>query len=99
MTSGYCMKCRSTRQMDSVKEVTTKNNRKADKGVCTKCGTVMFKLKSNGASKKSKSHSHSKSKHKSHSKSKSKKGGKRSKKSKKSSKKSSKRSSKRKTKA
>jgi len=41
---GYCMKCKAKREMKDVKETTMKNGRKASKGVCTKCGTKMFKI-------------------------------------------------------
>jgi hypothetical protein len=41
---GWCVKCKAKRQMDSAKEVTMKNGRKAMKGTCAKCGTGMYKI-------------------------------------------------------
>jgi len=40
------MKCKAKRQMNDVEDVTMKNGRPAAKGVCEKCGTKMFKIKS-----------------------------------------------------
>ena len=45
MVEGYCMKCKAKREMKDVVEVKMKNGRPAYKGVCTKCGTKMFKIK------------------------------------------------------
>ena len=44
MAEGYCVKCKSKREMAKSKEVTMKNGRKALKGECTKCGTGMYKI-------------------------------------------------------
>lgn len=46
---GYCVKCRVKpgREMKDTQEVTMKNGRKAMKGVCTVCGTKMFKILAN----------------------------------------------------
>lgn len=41
---GYCVKCKAKRTMSNAKEVTMKNGRKALKGVCSKCGTGMYKI-------------------------------------------------------
>jgi RNase P subunit RPR2 len=41
---GYCVKCKAKREMKNEKAVTMKNGRKAVKGVCSKCGTKMFKI-------------------------------------------------------
>jgi hypothetical protein len=44
MPEGYCVKCKAKREIvDAVEEV-TKNGRKAIKGKCPVCGTVMFKM-------------------------------------------------------
>ena len=44
MAEGYCVKCKSKREItDGVEEV-MKNGRKAIKGTCPTCGTVMFKI-------------------------------------------------------
>jgi len=42
--SGHCMKCKESREMKDTEEVTMKNGRKAMKGVCSECGTKMFKI-------------------------------------------------------
>lgn len=44
MTDGFCMKCKASRAMKSTEEVTMKNMRKAMRGVCSQCGTNMFKI-------------------------------------------------------
>jgi len=41
---GYCVKCRAKREMKDAKEVVMKNGRKAVKGVCSVCGTGMYKI-------------------------------------------------------
>ena len=41
---GHCMKCKEKREMKDTEEVTMKNGRKAMKGICTTCGTKMFKI-------------------------------------------------------
>ncbi|MFH1678294.1 MAG: DUF5679 domain-containing protein [Candidatus Omnitrophota bacterium] len=41
---GYCLKCKAKKEMKDTKEVTLKNNRKAMKGICSDCGTGMFKI-------------------------------------------------------
>ncbi|MFC1667236.1 DUF5679 domain-containing protein [Candidatus Omnitrophota bacterium] len=42
MAQGYCVKCKSKKEMSDAKEVTMKNGRKANKGKCPSCGTNMF---------------------------------------------------------
>jgi len=44
---GYCVKCKSKREMKDPKEQTLKNGRNAAKGKCTTCGTSMFKILGN----------------------------------------------------
>ena len=44
---GYCVKCREKREMKDALEVEMKNGRKAMKGVCSVCGTKMFKILGN----------------------------------------------------
>lgn len=44
MADGYCVKCKTKREMKDSKEVTMKNGRKAVKGKCSKCGTGMYKI-------------------------------------------------------
>ena len=44
MAEGYCVKCKAKREIaDGVEEV-MKNGRKAIRGKCPICGTVMFKI-------------------------------------------------------
>ena len=44
MAEGYCVKCKAKKEItDGVEEV-MKNGRKAIKGKCLTCGTVMFKI-------------------------------------------------------
>jgi Zn finger protein HypA/HybF involved in hydrogenase expression len=44
MSEGYCVKCKAKKEIvDGVEEV-MKNGRKAIKGKCPTCGTVMFKI-------------------------------------------------------
>jgi len=44
MAEGYCVKCKAKKEIaDGVEEV-MKNGRKAIKGKCPSCGTVMFKI-------------------------------------------------------
>jgi len=47
MAEGYCVKCKSKKEMKDTKEVTMKNKRSAMKGKCTDCGTSMFKILGN----------------------------------------------------
>ena len=44
MPEGYCVKCKAKKEIADAMEVTTKNGRKAIKGKCPTCGTVMFKI-------------------------------------------------------
>ena len=50
MPEGYCVKCKAKKEIvDAVEEV-MKNGRKAIKGKCPTCGTVMFKILGSKAS-------------------------------------------------
>ena len=42
--TGYCMKCRTQREMKDTKTVTMKNGRPATEGKCPTCGTRMYRL-------------------------------------------------------
>ena len=42
MTTGYCVKCRTKREMNDPKAITMKNGRPATKGTCPTCETMMF---------------------------------------------------------
>ncbi len=41
---GYCMHCKQARTMKDAKEVKMKNGKMAMSGVCSVCGTKMFKI-------------------------------------------------------
>ena len=44
MAEGYCVKCKAKKAIaDGVEEV-MKNGRRAIKGKCPTCGTIMFKI-------------------------------------------------------
>ena len=42
--TGYCMKCRESREIQDAEQVTMKNGRAATRGKCGLCGTTMFKI-------------------------------------------------------
>jgi uncharacterized Zn finger protein (UPF0148 family) len=44
MPEGYCVKCKAKKEIMAAVEETMKNGRKAIKGKCPACGTVMFKI-------------------------------------------------------
>jgi uncharacterized Zn finger protein (UPF0148 family) len=44
MSEGYCVKCKAKKPIADGIEETMKNGRKAIKGKCPTCGTVMFKI-------------------------------------------------------
>ena len=44
MSGGYCVKCKAKKPIADGVEETMKNGRKAIKGKCPTCGTVMFKI-------------------------------------------------------
>ena len=44
MAEGYCVKCKSKREMKDTSEVVMKNGRRAIKGKCTACNTGMYKI-------------------------------------------------------
>ncbi len=44
MPEGYCVKCKAKKEIIEGVEETMKNGRKAIKGKCPTCGTVMFKI-------------------------------------------------------
>jgi hypothetical protein len=41
---GYCVKCKAKQEIKDAQEVKMKNGRPAMSGVCTVCGTKMFKI-------------------------------------------------------
>jgi hypothetical protein len=42
--TGYCLKCKTTREIKDPKQVIMKNGRPATKGTCPVCGTTMYKI-------------------------------------------------------
>jgi uncharacterized protein DUF5679 len=48
-TQAYCVKCKTKRDMKNEKQVTMKNGRNATSGICSVCGTKMFKIGGGGA--------------------------------------------------
>jgi uncharacterized Zn finger protein (UPF0148 family) len=44
MVEGYCVKCKAKKEINDAVEEVMKNGRKAIKGKCPTCGTVMFKI-------------------------------------------------------
>jgi ribosomal protein S27E len=44
MAEGYCVKCKAKKEIIEAVEEVMKNGRKAIKGKCPTCGTVMFKI-------------------------------------------------------
>jgi len=41
---GYCVKCRTSREMKDAKAITMKNGVPATRGVCPVCGTKMVRI-------------------------------------------------------
>ena len=44
MVEGYCVKCKSKREIESPEKVTLKNGRPATKGTCGTCSTKIFRI-------------------------------------------------------
>jgi RNase P subunit RPR2 len=44
LMQGYCMKCRAKKEMKNAKSIAMKNGKPATQGVCSTCGTKMFKI-------------------------------------------------------
>ena len=42
--TGYCLKCRESREIQNSEQVTMKNGRPAIRGKCGECGTTMFRI-------------------------------------------------------
>jgi len=42
--TGYCVKCKSKKDMKDEQKVTMKNGRAAVRGKCPSCGTGMYKI-------------------------------------------------------
>jgi len=41
---GYCVKCRTKREMKNTRNITMKNGRPATQGTCPVCWTKMFRI-------------------------------------------------------
>jgi hypothetical protein len=41
---GYCLKCRTEREMKNTKSIIMKNGKQATQGVCSVCGTKMYRI-------------------------------------------------------
>ena len=44
MVDGYCVKCKTKREIKGAQKVTMKNGRPATKGTCPTCGSGMYKI-------------------------------------------------------
>jgi hypothetical protein len=44
MTTAYCLKCRTKREMRNPQPTKLKNGRPATKGTCPTCGTTMYRI-------------------------------------------------------
>ncbi len=44
MAKGYCVKCKTKREMKNPKQTKMKNGRKAVKGSCPVCGIGMYRI-------------------------------------------------------
>ncbi len=41
---AYCVKCHAKKEMKGAKAITMKNGKAATQGICSSCGTKMFKI-------------------------------------------------------
>lgn len=41
---GYCMKCKTKREIQGAEQITMKNGKPATQGTCPVCGTKIFKI-------------------------------------------------------
>ena len=44
LATGYCVKCKASRDIKDAQQITMKNGRPATQGVCPVCGTKIFKI-------------------------------------------------------
>lgn len=42
--TGYCVKCRKSREIQRPQQITFKNGRPATQGTCPTCGTKVFRI-------------------------------------------------------
>lgn len=43
-TEGYCVKCKSKKQIKDAQDITMKNGRPATQGTCPECGTKIYRI-------------------------------------------------------
>lgn len=58
--TGYCMKCKTQRDIKGAKQITMKNGRPATEGTCPVCSTKIFKIGAGSSSSSSKEKAKSK---------------------------------------
>lgn len=44
LATGYCVKCKASREIKDAQAITMKNGRPATQGTCPVCGTKIFKI-------------------------------------------------------
>jgi len=44
LATGYCVKCKASREIKDAQPITMKNGRPATQGICPVCGTKIFKI-------------------------------------------------------
>lgn len=44
MVDGHCMKCKEKREIKDAEQIKMANGRDAVRGLCSDCGTKMFKI-------------------------------------------------------
>ncbi len=44
MSEGYCLKCKTKREMQNAQAITMKNGKPATTGTCPVCGTKIYKI-------------------------------------------------------
>ncbi|HEV3233880.1 MAG: DUF5679 domain-containing protein [Candidatus Dormiibacterota bacterium] len=44
MAEGYCLKCKTKREMQNAQAITMKNGKPATTGTCPVCGTKIYKI-------------------------------------------------------
>ncbi len=44
MAEGYCLKCKTKREMQNAQAITMKNGKPATTGICPVCGTKIYKI-------------------------------------------------------
>ena len=42
--TGYCLKCKTEKEMKNVQKIGMKNSQVVIKGICVDCGTDMYKV-------------------------------------------------------